>query len=222
MKYRPFLAEAIATFALVFIGAGAVVANALTNGSLGLLGIAFAHGLVLMSMIYATGHISGAHINPAVTIAMLATKNISARKAIGYIIAQLLGAAFAGIMLLAIFPAAVSTVHLGATTLAAGIGPLKGVLIEAVLTFFLVFTIFGAAVDRKSQTGLYGLAIGLVLAFDILVGGNFTGAAMNPARSFGPAFASAYWQNHLIYWAGPVIGALVAGLAYKFLLLEKK
>ena len=214
--WKPLFAEAIATFALVFIGAGAVTANYLSNGALGLLGIAFAHGLALMSMIYATGHISGAHINPAVTIALFAVKKIELKNAVGYIIAQLFGAAVAGLLLLALFPAAVQGIHLGATSLATGIGPLKGTLIEAVLTFFLVFTIFGAAVDPKGKVPAFGIAIGMVLVFDILVGGMFTGAAMNPARSFGPGLASGFWENHLVYWAGPIIGALAAAIAYKF------
>lgn len=223
MKHlRQLFAEAIATFALVFIGAGAVTVNALWGNSLGLVGIAFAHGLVLMSMIYATSHISGAHINPAVTIAMLATKNIEPKKAASYIVAQLFGAAVAGLLLLIIFPTAVAQVHLGTTALGSGIGMLKGTLIEAILTFFLVFTIFGAALDPKGKVPAFGIAIGLVLVFDILFGGALTGAAMNPARAFGPALASGYWENQLVYWAGPVIGALAAALVYKFVLMEKK
>ena len=222
MQYlKQLLAEAIAVFALVFIGAGAVVADSISGGSIGVVGIALAHGLVLMSMIYAIGHVSGAHINPAVTIAMLATRNISARNAIGYIVAQLFGAAIAGFLLLALFPFAPESVHLGAPVLGTGIGPIRGMLLEAVLTFFLVFTIFGAAVDKRAQTGLHGIAIGLVLAFDILVGGIFTGAAMNPARAFGPSIAIGFWENHLVYWAGPIIGAIAAAIVYKFGVLEK-
>lgn len=223
MKYlRPLIAEAIATFALVFIGAGSVIVNALWANSLGLVGIAFAHGLVLLSMIYATAHISGAHINPAVTLAMLATRNIEPKKAASYIVAQLFGAAVAGLLLLVIFPAGVAQAHLGAPALGSGIGMLKGTLVEAILTFFLVFTIFGAAVDPKGKVPAFGIAIGLVLVFDILFGGALTGAAMNPARAFGPALASSYWENHLVYWAGPIIGALAAALVYKFGLMEKK
>jgi len=223
MSYlKPLLAEVIATFALVFVGAGAVIADSITNGALGLVGIALAHGLVLMSMIYAVGNVSGAHINPAVTIALLAAKNISAKKAVWYIAAQLFGAAIAGFLLLALFPSALASVHLGLPVLGNGFGVLRGTLLESVLTFFLVFTIFGAAVDKKAQTGLHGVAIGLVLTFDILVGGAFTGAAMNPARAFGPAIASNYWQNQIVYWAGPIIGALAAAIVYRFGLMEKK
>ena len=220
MEYKPLVAEVIATFSLVFIGAGAVLVNS-ANGALGLLGVALAHGLVLMSMIYATGHISGAHVNPAVTIAMFATKQIKAQKAVLYIIAQLLGAGIAGFLLLAAFPSIAMASNVGLTSLATDVGMIQGTLIEAILTFFLVFTIFGVAVDKRASTPLFGLAIGLVLTFDILIGGTFTGAAMNPARWFGPALASGYWAESIVYLAGPIIGALVAALLYTHVLMDK-
>jgi len=212
---KKYLAELISTFALVFVGAGAILAN---NG---ITGVALAHGLVLMSMIYATAHISGAHINPAVTIGMWIAKKINTKDGIFYIIAQLLGASIAGYLLLAIFPNGLDA-NLGATSLASNITVGMGILIEAILTFFLVFTIFGVAVDKRGHNGAFGLAIGLVLTFDILVGGNLTGAAMNPARSFGPALASGFWSNHLVYWVGPIIGSVIAALTYNKLLLNKK
>jgi len=212
---KKYLAELISTFALVFIGAGAILAN---NS---LTGVALAHGLVLMAMIYATAHISGAHVNPAVTLGMWVTKKINTKDGIFYIFAQLLGASIAGYLLLAIFPNGLDA-NLGATSLASNVSFGMGILIEAILTFFLVFTIFGVAVDKRGHNGAYGLAIGLVLTFDILVGGNLTGAAMNPARSFGPALASGFWSNHLVYWIGPIIGSVVAALTYNKLLLRKK
>jgi len=214
-NFKKYLAELIATFSLVFIGAGAI----LTGNNL--IGVALAHGLVLMAMIYATAHISGAHINPAVTIAMWVTKKINTKDGIFYIIAQLLGAAIAGYALLTIFPNS-TELHLGATALAPNITIGMGILIEAILTFFLVFTIFGVAVDKRGSNSAFGLAIGLVLTFDILFGGSLTGASMNPARSFGPALASGFWNNHLVYWIGPIIGSIAAGLIYNNFLLKRK
>ena len=222
MGIKDYIAELIATFALVFIGAGSILANEVTNGQLGIVGIAFAHGLVLMSMVYATGHISGGHVNPAVTIGMLITKKIKAIEGALYIIFQLIGAAIAGFLLSAIFTGVDKSLYLGAPLLGEGISFGLGILIEIILTFFLVFTIFGVAVDKKAPQGVYGLAIGLVLTFDILVGGALTGAAMNPARSFGPALASGYWTNHLVYWIGPVVGAIIAALVYNGIILKRR
>lgn len=219
---KKYLAEFIATFALVFIGAGAVVMDTVSGGKVGLIGIAFAHGLVLMAMIYATGHISGAHINPAVTFALLITRRIKLFQGMMYIIAQLGGGALAGFLLLILFPNAVTTTHLGATALAPTVTLGLGILTEAVLTFLLVFTIFGVAVDKRGPPGPYGIAIGFVLTAMIFVGGPLTGAALNPARSFGPALASMFWTNHWVYWIGPLFGASVAGLVYHVLLFEER
>jgi len=218
---RKLLAEMIGTFALVFIGAGAVSANSFLPNSVGLIGIALAHGLVLMSMIYATSHISGTHINPAVTIGMIATKKINVTLGIFYIIAQLIGASVAGFLLSMIFPNQINTVFLGTPDLALGVGFLRGTIVEAVLTFFLVLTIFGIAIDQRSPKSPVGLAVGLVLTFDILMGGPLTGGAMNPARAFGPAIASNHWSNHLVYWIGPIIGSLVAAFIYDKIFLKK-
>jgi MIP family channel proteins len=220
---KKYLAEFIATFALVLIGAGAILSNDLSGGSSGLVGIALAHGFVIMVMVYATAHISGAHINPAVTIAFWITKKIKFSTSIGYIISQLLGASAAAYLLKNIYTSAPTELHLGLTQLADSINPMTGFIIEAVLTFFLVFTIFATAVDQRAPKGFYGLAIGSVLFFDILMGGPLTGAAMNPARAFGPALVSGYWTNYLIYWIGPIVGAIVAALIYNnFLLKENK
>jgi MIP family channel proteins len=218
-ELQPYFAEFFATFALVFIGAGVVVMDTLHGGTIGLLGIAVAHGLVLMAMVYATGHISGGHVNPAVTAAMWVTKQIRGKMALLYVVAQLLGASLAGFILLGLFPAA--TANLGVPDLGANVSFFQGILVEAILTFFLVFTIFGVAVDKRAPAGVYGAAIGLVLTFDILFGGLLTGAAMNPARAFGPALASGYWATQLVYWIGPLVGAIVAGLVYRYLLWEK-
>ncbi|MDA1196918.1 MAG: aquaporin [Nanoarchaeota archaeon] len=220
---QAYFAEAIATFGLVFIGAGVVLADAVSGGKIGILGVAIAHGLVLMCMIYATAHISGAHINPAVTIGLLITKNIKAAKAMGYIASQLVGAIVAAVLLKIIFVSAPTTAYLGTPVLASGLSVTGAIIVEAILTFFLVFTIFGVAVDKRAPSGVYGAAIGLVLTFDILVGGILTGAAMNPARAFGPALVSGHFTNHLVYWIGPILGGIVAALMYsRFLLSTKK
>ncbi len=217
MEAKPFVAEFLGTFALVFIGAGAVLVNGLTGGAVGLLGIALAHGLVLMCMIYSLAGISGAHFNPAVTIALALNKRIEGMKALGYIVSQLVGASAAGFLLLFLFPSATSAQLYGFPT-APAMG--FGIALEAVLTFFLLSAVYGLAVNKKAPAGMFGLGIGLVLTFDILVGGTQTGGAMNPARAFGPALASGIWGPQLIYWIGPLIGALVASMIYEYLLAE--
>ena len=219
---KKLVSEFVGTFALVFIGAGSVATNYISNGALGLFGIATSFGLVIMAMIYATGHISGTHINPAVTIALAATKKMDAKDALPYIISQLAGASVAGLTLRVIYPTAIAGVNLGTTSLGANVGFGTGVLVEAILTFLLVFTVFGAAVDRRAPAGFAGFAIGMVVLFDILVGGPLTGGSMNPARTFGPALASGFWTNHLVYWIGPIIGGLVAAFLYEGVFAEKK
>lgn len=211
MHASKFLAEAIATFALVFIGAGSVLANAST------LGIAFAHGLVLSVMIYATVHISGAHINPVVSIAMWATKRMKLAETMKYIIAQLVGASVAAFLLAGIYGNVAGSVN----NLGAGISVAQGLMVEIILTFFLVFTIFATSVDKKNDSMHAPLAIGFVLVFDHIMGLALTGASMNPARTFGPALASGMWTNHFIYWIGPVIGALIAAFLYQKAFLKK-
>jgi len=199
-----YLAEAIATFALIFVGAGSVMAGT------GLLGISFAHGLVLVVMIYATAHISGAHINPAVTISMWATKRMQPAQAAKYIVSQLAGASVAAFALTGIYGNIAPSVN----NLGPGVSLGTGLLVEIILTFFLVFAIFATAVDKKSNEHA-ALAIGFVLIFDHIIGLALTGASMNPARTFGPALASGMWMNHLVYWIGPVIGALIAAFLYQ-------
>ena len=221
---RSLLAEFLGTFALVFVGAGSIVTNQWTNGALGLGGIAAAHALVLSVMISALGHISGGHFNPAVTFAIWIARRISTASAVFYWVAQLVGAVVAGLLLLVVFPREQwQPVHLGTPALGLGIGFGKGVLVEAILTLFLVLVVFGVAVDsRGSFKSVAGFGIGLVLGFDILVGGPLTGASMNPARTFGPALASGYWQDDLVYWIGPLVGAAAGALIYTYLLLPRR
>lgn len=225
--WRPCIAELIGTFALVFIGAGAVCTNYYIENmqggiGIGLVGIGLAHGLVLAIAVSATGHISGGHINPAVTAGFLVTGRITPTLGVLYILSQLAGAIIAALLLRAIFPEnAWQPVNLGTPELGVDMSYWDGVLLELILTFFLVFTVFAVAVDERAPKNIYGFAIGLVLTFDILAGGPLTGAAMNPARAFGPALVSGFWENHLVYWLGPLLGGMAAALIYNYLLLKK-
>ena len=225
---RAWLAEAISVFALVFFGTLSVTVSVvlIQNPPLltpaGLFVIALTHGLSIVLMIYAVGHISGAHINPAVTIAMLATRRIGAGNAVGYIVFQLIGAAVASALHRAILPDAGKLVNYGLHQPSAAIGGNEGtaLLVEIILTFFLVFVIFGTAVSPKAAVGWAGFAIGMTVAMDHLVGVPLTGASMNPARSFGPALISGVWQAHWLYWVGPIVGALIAAAVYELVFLR--
>ncbi len=214
------VAEFVGTFALVFIGAGSVI-MAPSTGS-GLVGVALAHGIVLAVMVSILAHISGAHFNPAVTVGVWVTGNIRTLLAGVYIASQLAGAVAAGLVLRALYPeSAWRTANLGAPGLGSGVSSGRAVLLEAVLTFFLVFAVYGTAVDDRGPfTKLAGLPIGLVLTFDILAGGPLTGAAMNPARAFGPMLAGGHWNDWWVYWIGPVGGGIVAAAVYWFAFLD--
>jgi len=220
---RACLAEAIGAFALCFIGAGAIILNQKTGGAVGLIGIALAHGLILSVMITAMGHVSGAHYNPAVTIGFMVAKRTDGGTGAAYIISQLVGGTVAGILLRVIFDAGVwEKVNLGTPALAGDVSFGMGILIEVILTFFLVIAIWGSAVDeRRPDVG--GFAIGLTVSADILMGGPLTGAAMNPARAFGPALAGGGFDgvNHLVYWIGPIIGGVAAAALYNSVLIKK-
>jgi len=219
--FQPFLAEAIGTFALIFFGAGSIIMDAYTGGGVGLVGIAFAHGVALAVVITSTAHISGGHINPAVTIGVWIGRKIETRMALIYIAGQLLGAVVAAAFLVGLYPAAaVDAASLGTPMLANDVTIGTGIMIEAVLTFFLVFAVFGTAVDSRAPN-LGGWAIGLVLVFAILAGGPLTGASLNPARTFGPALVGGYWAGHMVYWVGPILGGIVAAGVYSRLLMPK-
>ena len=221
----PFVAEFLGTFTLIFIGAGAICADALSGGKIGIIGIALAHGLAIMTGVYAYGHISGAHYNPAVTASMWVTGKMKSAKAIGYWISQLLGGSAAGFLLARLHGELIGVApYLGTPDInPAVISVVGAVVVEAVLTFFLVSVIWGMGVDpRVNQRGAIGLAIGLTITLDILMGGWLTGAAMNPARAFGTAIASGHWANHLVYWVGPLLGGVVAGLVYNNIPIEQK
>ncbi|MBI3537103.1 MAG: aquaporin [Chloroflexi bacterium] len=212
------LAEFIGTFALTFIGAAAIA-----NGKADLTGVAFAHGLTLMIMIYALGAISGAHVNPAVTLGLALGKQLKWNRAMVYWVAQFIGASVAGFALLTIFgDASKATGFLGTPNFDPKVISLPlAILVEAILTFFLVLTIYMTAVDDRATKGFHGLAIGLVLTMDILAGGPLTGAAMNPARYFGTALASNHLSDLVVYFVGPAVGAIVAWAVYQYGLAKK-
>ncbi len=208
---RRSLAEGLAAFTLVFAGCGAVVTDAARVGTLGTVGVALTFGLVIMVMVYATGHLSGAHINPAVTLAFTLTRHFPARDAGAYIAAQLAGAVAGALLLLAIWTE--QPARLGATHPTIGTG---GALVyEIALTAFLMFVIMAVATDTRAVGAGAAIAIGGTVALDALFGGPITGASMNPARSFGPALAAGEWHDFWIYVVGPVVGAAVGALAYQ-------
>ena len=213
------VAEFIGTFTLIFVGVGAIYQNA------GLLAVALAHGLAIAVMVSATAAISGGHLNPAVTFGLWVGGKIESRRALAYWLAQLLGAVAAAYLLVFVFlhlPNQDPTEIISRGTpdlLKDGIPPLQGIVIEAVLTFFLVFVVYGSAVDARAPK-IGGLAIGLTVTLDILFSGPLTGGAMNPARTFGPAVASGHWANHAVYWIGPLLGGGVAGLVYGRFLIK--
>jgi MIP family channel proteins len=216
MDARPDLrrrsaAEGLAAFALVFAGCGAVVANVRYDEALGAVGISLVFGLIIMVMVYATGHLSGAHINPAVTIAFTLSRHFPARDAVGYIAAQLGGAAAGALVLLAVWPDRPG--DLGATVPSVGVG--SAFLYEAILTALLMFVIMAVATDTRAVGAAAAIAIGGTVGLDALFGGAVTGASMNPARSFGPALAAGEWQDFWLYVLGPVTGAALGALAYQ-------
>lgn len=223
MSLAWLIAEFIGTFTLIFIGAGSVLLNEMSHGGVGLLGIAVAHGLAIAVMVSAVGHISGGKLNPAVTVGLLFGGKVSLKNAFFEILAQLAGAALGAYCLSLIFPASVvASQQLGAPAPAEGITPSVAIFTEAILTFLLVFTVYANAIDpRGAFKSIAGFGIGCVVLFDILVGGGITGAAMNPARAFGPALVNGDWNFHYIYWAGPMLGGLIAGLIYSNLMMRR-
>jgi MIP family channel proteins len=217
----PVIAEALGTFLFVVIGAGSIVVGAFApDAAPGLVGVALAHGLALAVLVSALGAVSGGHFNPAVTFSLWLGGKIDARTGAVYLAAQLIGAVAAGLVLRAILPeSAWAPSHIGTPGLAAGISPAAGIAVEAILTIVLVLAVFGTAVDPRGPR-LGGFAIGMAVAADILVGGPLTGAAMNPARWFGPAVASGFLDNAIVWIAGPLLGAAVAAAAYRGLFSE--
>ena len=208
---RRAAAEGLAAFALVFAGCGAVVADARYDGSLGTVGVSLVFGLVIMVMVYATGHLSGAHINPAVTIAFALSRHFPGRDAVAYVGAQLGGAVAGALVLLAVWPDRPGA--LGATLPSVGVG--SALVYELILTALLMFVIMAVATDTRAVGAAAAIAIGGTVGLDALFGGPVTGASMNPARSFGPALAAGEWRDFWIYVIGPVAGAALGAAAYQ-------
>lgn len=216
MNERPDLlrraaAEGIGVFALVFAGCGAIVTEAEHPGALGVVGIAFVFGLIVMAMVYATGHLSGAHLNPAVTLAFALTRHFPRAEAVAYLLAQLTGALVAAGLLAAVWPD--QPAALGTTLPTVGVG--SAFVYEVVLTAFLMFVIMAVATDTRAVGAGAAIAIGGTVGLDALFGGPITGASMNPARSLGPALVSGELHDLWIYLTAPLLGAALGALAYQ-------
>lgn len=211
--WRRAAAEGLAAFALVFAGCGAIVADDRYGGALGVVGVGLVFGLVIMAMIYATGHLSGAHINPAVTLAFALTRHFAVRDAAAYIAAQLAGATVAALLLLAVWPE--QPAALGATVPSVAVA--SALAYEVVMTAVLMFVIVAVATDTRAVGAAAAIAIGGTVGLGALFGGPVTGASLNPARSFGPAVAAGEWQDFWLYVLGPVAGAALGAFAYQLI-----
>ena len=210
-----YVSEFVGTFTLIFIGVGAIAANHVTNGALGLTGIALAHGLALVVMISATAATSGGHLNPAVTCGALAAGKIKPGAAAGYWVSQFAGAVAAMVILKMAVPAdALSATGYGLPALGSGISAGQGLVMEIVTTFFLMFVVYGTAIDARAPK-VGGLFIGLTVALDIMAAGPISGGAMNPARYLGPALVGGGLANAWIYFVGPITGSVLAAVVYK-------
>ncbi len=209
---KKYIAELIGTYFLVFCGTGAIVIDQVSNGSVTHIGIAISFGLVVMSLIYALGDISGAHMNPAVSIAFVVAKRFPVKQLTPYIIAQLLGALAASGTLKALFP---ENELLGATMPAGS--EMQSFILEILLSFFLMFVIINVATGSKEVGMFAGLAIGSVVLLEAMFAGPICGASMNPVRSIGPAVVSMHLEHLWLYIAAPIIGAVLAVLCWNYL-----
>jgi len=225
---RAWLAEAIATYGLVFFGPLSVILAISAFGeeltTMSVLFISLGHGGAIGFMVYAFGHVSGAHINPAVTIPMIITRKLGIADGAGYIISQIIGAVAAAGTLKMILPELGSKVNFatqGGPSELLNKSVSSGFVVEAVLTFFLVTVIFMVAVHKKAAPGIHGFSIGGIIFLIHLVGVPLTGASVNPARTFGPALISGFWEFHWLYWAAPIIGGIIAGLLMNYVYVNK-
>jgi MIP family channel proteins len=227
---RPLIAEFIGPFALTFLGAGSImlaVTQGYNNGGT-LVMVALAHGLAIGLMVAAAGHISGGHYNPAVTIGLWVGGKIGAMKAVAYVVVQLAGAVVAALILKKLFDQssatlanAIPSVNYGGDGDGIIVGRANALIIEAILTFFLMYVIYGVAVDKRGPGAIAPLAIGLTITLDILMGGPLTGAAMNPSRHFGVALVDGTWKDAWIYWLGPIAGASVAAIVQSYIFMPR-
>ena len=217
---RRAIAELYGTFALVFFGCGAVVMDSFPGARGGLLSIALVHAIVLSVAVTATMYISGAHFNPAVTLGLLSIRRIPAVEAFTYIASQLAGALLAALAVKTMLPSSVGRlVAYGTPMLNSSMTMTSAIALEALLTFFLMSAVMGTAVSARAAR-IGGFGIGLTLLFAIMVGGPLTGAALNPARAFGPAAISGVWAAQAVYWIGPIIGGVLAALLWHHVLLK--
>lgn len=215
LNWRKLAAEAAGAFALVFISAGSVI---MSGGNI--VAVALAHGLAIGTMVSAMGHVSGGLFNPALTLGLWATRRMGHLDTVTYIIAQIAGAIIAAAALMVLLPEArAAAVHLGAPVLGSATDAGQAIAIEAILTAFLMLAVIGTTIDSRGPH-LGGLVIGLVITMDIFAGGPLTGAAMNPARALGPALVDGFWDDQIVYWAGPIIGAVLAALFYHHVLMD--
>jgi MIP family channel proteins len=214
--FKSALTEMTASFIFVMTAAGVVCANAMTHGNLGWTGIALANFFVFTALLVFTAHISGGHVNPAVTVGHLFAGRINSQTAVFYILAQLAGAIAAGLVTRAIFPNSVwQPVALGLPDMANSIGPVAGTFIEALFTCVFVTIVIACMTDDRVPKNIAPLAVGCTLGFCTLIAGPLTGAGLNPARAFGSAIGSGAWNNQWPYWVGPVIGGICAPFVYK-------
>lgn len=212
LTLRRLLAESLGTFFLVLIGPGAAVVNAWSNGTVTHVGVALAFAFVICAMVYSLGHLSGAHLNPAVTLAFWSVRRFPSGEVLPYVVAQCAGAFTAAVVLRASLGASIQA---GVTVPMISTG--SAFLMEVLLSFALMFVIMSVATDDRVAPGFAALAIGLTVGFCALMAGPLTGASMNPARSLGPAAAAGVWRAHWLYWLAPTIGTILAAQVYEFL-----
>jgi len=229
MGRQAYVAEFIGTYALVFFGSLSVTIFAsnvlgLASPAAALIGIALTTGLILMAMVYAIGWISGCHINPAITITAVALRKLEFDDGVGYLVAQILGAVLAGWTHMLIQPGNGALTGYGSIAPGPAIGgsDLIALVVELIITFFLMFSVYAVLYTGKVPAGASGVLIGMTMTADILIAGALTGGAANPARALGPAVASGIYSSLWVYWVGPIIGALLAGFVYEHLLLQNK
>ena len=222
MNTKALVAEFIGTFTLIFISVGAIACDVMSGHMLGLTGIALAYGLAIAVMVSATAAVSGGHLNPAVTFGAFLAKKINVLTGIAYIIAQCLGAILAAYVIRLVIPEQVliATTY-GTPVVTKGITVTEALVTETILTFFLVFVVFGTLMDRRAPK-VGGLFIGLAVAMGVMMGASISGAAMNPARFLGPAVAGGGFDDAWLYWVGPLVGGGLAALVYTFVLEEKE
>lgn len=229
MGRQAYVAEFIGTYALVFFGSLSVTIFAsnvlgLASPAAALIGIAITSGLILMVMVYAIGWISGCHINPAITVTAVALRKLEFDDGVGYLVAQILGAVLAGWTHMLIQPGNGALTGYGSFAPSPVIGgsDLTALVVELIITFFLMFSVYAVLYTGKVPAGASGVLIGMTLTADILIAGALTGGAANPARALGPAVTSGNYSTLWLYWVGPIIGALLAGFVYEYLLLPNK